>query len=770
MNPAEATLEKVENKSNQFLGIMVLSVLLAILAIRAACTEAFHPSSGLSFMGAFDTVKSLSLSAILILASSAAIIYSAVKPKFKYFSTGIEAGLIVFAIGATIATYAASNVRDSITYSITLIAPIITAIILVYLLDRRWKIYLVFMVLTGLGVLNTFSCADQLFVSNKEMITQYEESPDEQLKYLSIEKGTLEHFMYEHRLYSKDIKGYFTTGNSAGSFFLLSAASAIMLMINAYKSRKQNPLGLACTIIALIIILLGLFMTGSKGAISGMIIAVGVYAFFAVFKKILCRFKKTALVLVILLVVVSAWFIIAYGIKHDRLPGGNSMLVRWQYWKSSAQIVMDNPLGVGGANFAKYYTMYKNPSAIETVNDPHNFVLSILCQYGFAGLIGIIMAMFWPMLKIIFAKPTIPQDLTEDKNGSGKIGVFVVMAVMLLMGLIACKGIQFSTRSDVNFYLVLVFYVVPASIFFISCFLLWPRGMTADFRPVYSPILICAIIGFMIHNLIDFAIFEPGVWMAFWVIIASMVANNKLENGFSGKSFVLPKSARYAVCALVVVFAGGFIKYGYAAPAKTAVLVDDATQKFEAIFRPEIDLWASQKKLHFQNTMQLVNSILEKASAADRFDPMPGSAKGRLFKYAASLSENDEAMLIISEAGFAEAIARDKADFKNYENLSLVCAELAKVSKNKSWLDKAIENALKAVSLYPGNDKLHFAIAEIAESLGEKSIALEHYKKAVELEDGFREQFKVMYPGREIVSRLGNEKYKAALNKIEEME
>ena len=720
-------------------------------------------------MGFFDTVKSLSLSVILILVSSVVIIYSVVKPRVRYFSTGMELGLIIFMIGAAIATFLASNVRDSITYSITMIAPIISAIILVYLLDSRWKIYLVFTVLAGLGILNAFACADQLFVSNSDMIAQYEQSPDEQLKALSIEKGTIEHFMYEHRLYSKDIKGNFTTGNSAGSFFLLSAAAAVMLIINTYKTRKQNPLGLACSIIALIVILLGLFMTHSKGAILGMIIAVVIFVFFATFKKILCRFKKTVLILVILFVVLSASLVITYGIKNDKLPGGNSMLVRWQYWKSSAQMIKDYPLGVGGANFAKYYTMYKNPSALETINDPHNFMLSILCQCGFAGLIGILMAMFWPMLKVVFAKPTLPQDFAEEKNGSGKFGIFVAIAVMLLAGLIACRYVQFSTRNDVNFYLVLVFYIVPVAIFFISCFLLWPRGTTVDFGPVNSLVLICAIIGFMIHNLIDFAIFEPGIWMTLWVIIASVVANHRLENGFSNKSFVLPKSARYAVCALVLIFAGGFIKYGYAAPVKTVVLVDDATKKFEAIFAPEIDLWAGQKQLHFQNTMQNVDSLLEKASAADMFDPMPGSVKGRLLKYAASLSKNDEAMLVISEAGFKEAIARDKANYKNYENLALVYVELADVSKNNSWLDKAFENAKKAVNLYPGSDKLHFELAKIAESLGEKTIALEHYKKAVEIEDGFREQFKTMYPGMDIVSRLGNEKYKAALNKIAEL-
>jgi len=36
--------------------------------------------------------------------------------------------------------------------------------------------------------------------------------------------------------------------------------------------------------------------------------------------------------------------------------------------------------------------------------------------------------------------------------------------------------------------------------------------------------VLCGLVAVLIHNLIDFAIFEPGVWNTFWLLIAILVA------------------------------------------------------------------------------------------------------------------------------------------------------------------------------------------------------------------------------------------------------
>ena len=58
----------------------------------------------------------------------------------------------------------------------------------------------------------------------------------------------------------------------------------------------------------------------------------------------------------------------------------------------------------------------------------------------------------------------------------------------------------------------------------------------------------------------------------------------------------------------------------------------------------------------------------------------------------------------------------------------------------------------------------------IAEKLHNTDTAVEQYKKAVEIEDKYRRQFQIIYPERkEIVSRLGEEKYQFAIKQMKEL-
>jgi tetratricopeptide (TPR) repeat protein len=138
--------------------------------------------------------------------------------------------------------------------------------------------------------------------------------------------------------------------------------------------------------------------------------------------------------------------------------------------------------------------------------------------------------------------------------------------------------------------------------------------------------------------------------------------------------------------------------------------------------------------------------------------------------YASGTGETD--LLFDSEKYFLDAIKRNKADFKNYERLTDVYIHLAESSseaEKTQWLERAFGVASDAVGCYPGCGRLHFKFAEIAEQLRKTDLALEGFKKAVEIEDAFRAQFKIMYPDREVFSRLGEGKYQTARQKVEQL-
>ena len=90
-------------------------------------------------------------------------------------------------------------------------------------------------------------------------------------------------------------------------------------------------------------------------------------------------------------------------------------------------------------------------------------------------------------------------------------------------------------------------------------------------------------------------------------------------------------------------------------------------------------------------------------------------------------------------------------------------------SIKNNWLEKAFHSALQAVEYYPGSSQFRMNLASIAQQLDKNDIALEQYKKAIEIEDAYRLQFEKMYPGKEFFSRLGRENYQLAKQKIEQL-
>jgi len=73
---------------------------------------------------------------------------------------------------------------------------------------------------------------------------------------------------------------------------------------------------------------------------------------------------------------------------------------------------------------------------------------------------------------------------------------------------------------------IIILYIMPV-IVFIAGFLLAAAGERTA-KKAHSSIataaLFCAVLGVAFHNLIDFAIFEPGVFTVFWVVIACIIA------------------------------------------------------------------------------------------------------------------------------------------------------------------------------------------------------------------------------------------------------
>ncbi len=596
----------------------------------------------------------------------------------------LEIGIAIFTVACIAGFVVAPNKRDSISMSATMLSMMLTGFLIFQLAKSPNRLIAVLYVIVAIGICSSLYAAAQKYQINEEMITQYQAQPQQMLNELGVQPGSFQQMLFEHSLYSRDVRGFFMTGNSAGAFGLLSGACAACLFFGrlANLKHRRHIIELVFLAISTLICMGAILITFKKGAIAAVALAFILFAIYAIFKKPLQRFRYVIFILTLLSLAGLTTMVVHYGVTHDRLPGGNSMLVRWQYWQGAAEMIADHPfLGVGPGNFTYRYTHYKAPGALESVADPHNAVLSLLAQYGPLGLVGFFAAIGIPLWVIMMKKH-----------------VFELHILATLQ----------------------------------------------------IAVVVCAILAFIAHSLIDFAIFEPGVGSIMWIMvaIAALLGSPCVEIP------LIRSKAKWIRRVIVIVCIGLFAAYLYIGliPVlkSTRYIVDAHDNMAQGAFMP-------------------AHAALQQSAKADRLNPLPLSMDAKLYLQQYYQQFDSHPALEKAEHSLLGAIERNPADYRHYENLAQVYLLVAhrESSDSHAWFEKAFLYTQKAIRRYPNIARLHMMLAQIAEELDKKNIALDHYQKAVWIEDQYREQFHVMYPDRPLFSRLGQESYLLAKKRIE---
>ena len=429
------------------------------------------------------------------------------------------------------------------------------------------------------------------------------------------------------------------------------------------------------------------------------------------------------------------------------------MLVRWQYWSATAKIIADHLLtGIGGGNFGSFYTHYKIPESLETVRDPHCFVLSILSQYGIIGLAGFFTAVFYPIIRTcIQNKPSVTPDGNNTSAAIKACGILTVL-VLLFVRPLAVRA-EIGGGTEVVLYILTIMYAAPAFFFGTTLWLCARNEKLSEKHQIYSAALLCGLAAVLIHNLIDFAIFEPGIMTAFWACIAVVYSDCRTEN-VADSSLNPNKAIKFILTAFAAAFAAVIIWLCIIPGAKTAA----KTEKANLLFN--------------YGELEKATALLANACADDVLNPTPAALAGKTLLHTFKMDPgNQPDILLKAEKNILTAIQRDNADFKNYENLAGVYETLAQITpeKRQFWFEKTFSALQQAVGRYPASAELYIKLAKAAQELNKIDFAIECYKKAVEIEDAYTKQFKIMYPGKEVFSRLDKVKYRFAKEKLEEL-
>jgi hypothetical protein len=767
--PTNSSVSK--SKTLVCLEYILFAFCLCVIALRTMVTESPTVQATTLSSGITDSMYGLPIWRTVLISSfsmfvSTALIFSFVSwlvlslcgRRFSYRLSGIEIGLGLFCAAAVVSGLAAPDKRGAITDFAGFLAPVLMALLLIQILDSPSKIKILLALIAALGVVSAYRCWEQ-YSENEHLIKFYEQNPNAALEQHRIEPNSLEHFQFEHRLYSKDISGFFTTSNSTGSFALLASFAAIAIFIGRYRNRKSAELEFVWLItrgIAAAVVIFGLVITASKGAIIALLFVTAMFVFYLSFGNWLRVHKKAVLIICLLFFLAGTGAVIWYGLTYGQLPGGNSMLVRWQYWRASMKMYADHPLtGVGPGNFAHFYPHYKPASASESVANPHNFILSILTQYGPIGLIGFLTMILGPLWRVLSPTSAGCQSEASPHEPSFKklsIALMIIVSAALLFIRPIIFPLPPTASPQERNAAIIILYIMPV-IVFIAGFLLVAAGERPEKRTrtsIAATALFCAVLGIGLHNMVDFAIFEPGVLTVFWAIMACLIAIDSQANSRPQVALKTAPVAKILIAAAGFVVICIYLNYALIPVAKTSAKIQQANEAISI------------------GRFERAHKLLESAAEDDSLSPAALSLNGRLYLYHFKLnSDINRDLLLQSEKCLLTAIRRNNAAFKNYERLTEVYLLLAEISSQQEkidWLNKAFDNTSFTVDYrYPGCARLRIELAKTAEMLGKNDIAIEQYEKAIDIENQYRAQFKEMYPEREkIVSRLGEEKYQFA--------
>jgi O-antigen ligase len=239
--------------------------------------------------------------------------------------------------------------------------------------------------------------------------------------------------------------GYFGNINAAG---LIIAISIIVCISFLFLPKYQNKYYKAGYLSVLFIMLTGIFLTNSRGAILGMITG----SVFVLIKQKPLFMKKAIIGLLVILVFILTFTNVG-NIVAAYFRVSSLLDTRDSFWNISMNIIKDNPIFGVGPEMSRFYVDKYFPVPFKSFeatqirfvqSNPmfglaHNFYLSRFAELGLPGIFSII---FIIALFTYFSIKLLNQHLRKNKNLAGiVIGIMGVGVGLFFRSFIESTGI-----------------------------------------------------------------------------------------------------------------------------------------------------------------------------------------------------------------------------------------------------------------------------------------------------------------------------------------
>jgi O-antigen ligase len=416
------------------------------------------------------------------------------------------------------------------------------------------------------------------YVEFPELRAQWEKNKAEILRQRGWEPGSFHALQFEKRLVSGEIMGFNSSENSFGAVVVLLATLAAGVMIQRVVD-DDGPAWAAVAGAGAALGILVICHLRSRTAYATPVIGAAALAAVWVLRRWLGRHARLGYACGVALVVLALAAVVGHGLYHGTLPS-DSLAFRWRYWTASARLFTQHPLaGVGWDNFGPHYLAVRLPVAAEEIKDPHNFVVRFATELGGVGLLLLVawmLSLWWELSRAVTpvadehdtaAQPALPPlrrigpgarpDPSPALAMAVAVGV-VAMVINVLASIDWSQSVAFVSLELMRRVGFLCLFLVGSAAVAVR------SAQSQDLDDRRAPwVLYALMVGlglFLVHNLVDFSLFEPGP-MTLFMFLCGAALGVRLDDPATA-SAGRPRVATgmlIGLCIAWVVVAGTFV-------------------------------------------------------------------------------------------------------------------------------------------------------------------------------------------------------------------
>lgn len=702
------------DRTASWVGGLILFGLAVLVALRPLIAETYDPAGspfGVSIPEIAEPtpVRTLVLGLCIV---AAFLLWSVLRVATgrRHIRTGLEVGLGLLILAAVVSSAAAGNKRLAINGSIDGLCGVLLAVTLAQVMTRPWHRAVLIAAIVGSAAAQAVQCADQYFFTFPDTLRVYAADRESFWAAQGVELDSSRVELFERRMAAREASGFLAHSNITGSYLALCGLVAGGVALRSWRGllggnrETTNVLTAVGAALVAALILGAIALTGSRGAMISVVVGMAFAGISRCLRSWIAAHRGLAYAI--------AWGVIAaglatatlYGILRDSLPGA-SLQFRWEYWAASSRMIAEHGLtGVGRENFGRLYLQYKSIASPEEISNPHNVFVQATAEWGILGMAGVVAMLLggsWvffrnrfrvaghfltPAHHIIDSSPSLAAspDAANRREKARKYPGTAYAAMVAISIAAVLVGERLLGSEDSSFRLL--FRVMVGVPWFIAATVVVAAYRGSETRRNCDPGmpacpgLVAGLVAFLVHELINFALFVPATATTFFALTACCIPTGEpVSPRIRWKShFSTAVSITAAITAFVMVVCLGLF--------------------------PAMRTQATLAGLRLASPVALNENALESAAAADPYDPTPLVLFARIRTAAVFAGpEFDAAGFRLGVEALNRAIARDPLAVGLHRLRTALLVESAKRTADPAEATAAVESARQVVELYPSD-------------------------------------------------------------------